>query len=186
MLHTIRSQLTACCGLRPLPPAEDAEPEDLQMGTVIHRATAAEAATVAEMAIALTEEINQRTGVMHFNANLSETMQLFARLVDSKVYTALIAVDNFNPIGFAGICESYALYAEGLFGIIQEFYVVPAARSAGVGAALIEAATAQARSRGWRRLELCTPPLPEFQRSLKFYERQGFEITGGRKMKRIP
>ena len=70
-------------------------------------------------------------------------------------------------------------------GIIQEFYVVPTARSAGVGGALLQAARAHARSKGWKRLELCTPPLPDFQRTLAFYERNGFEVTGGRKMKAL-
>jgi GNAT superfamily N-acetyltransferase len=155
------------------------------MPMVIHIATPTEAAIVAEMATALTSEIIQRTGVQHFNVDLPETTKLCERLIDSKVYVALVAIDNSNPVGFAGLCESHALYTEGTFGIIQEFYVVPGARSAGVGAALIEAATAHAHSSGWRRLELCTPPFPEFQRSSMFYERHGFKVTGGRKMKRI-
>ncbi len=40
-----------------------------------------------------------------------------------------------------------------------------------------------ARSKGWTRLEVTTPPLPQFDRTLAFYERQGFSISGGRKMK---
>lgn len=155
------------------------------MPTVIHMVTPAEAAIVAEMATALTSEIIQRTGAQHFNVDLQETTKLCEHLLGSQVYTALVAVDGSSPAGFVGICESCALYAEGTFGILQEFYVLPSARSTGVGAALIEAATAHALSRGWRRLELCTPPLPEFRRSLTFYEHHGFEVTGGRKMKRI-
>jgi hypothetical protein len=38
-------------------------------------------------------------------------------------------------------------------------------------------------SRGWKRLEVTTPPLPQFDKTLSFYERVGFEITGGRKLK---
>jgi hypothetical protein len=37
--------------------------------------------------------------------------------------------------------------------------------------------------RGWRRLEVTTPSLPEFNRTLGFYERQGFSVTGGHKLK---
>ena len=70
-----------------------------------------------------------------------------------------------------------------MFGIIQEFYVDPAWRSRGVGGAMLERARAYAKGRGWRRLELCTPPLPAFDRTLAFYGRHGFEVTGGRKMK---
>jgi GNAT superfamily N-acetyltransferase len=155
------------------------------MSTEVYLATQAEAALVAEMAVALTSEIIKRTGVKHFNVNLRDTAALCERLIASGSYIALIAAERSSPVGFAGLCESQALYTEGTFGIVQEFYVVPGSRSAGVGAALLEASVAQARSRGWTRLELCTPPLPEFQQSLAFYERNGFEVTGGRKMKFI-
>jgi len=36
---------------------------------------------------------------------------------------------------------------------------------------------------GWKRLEVTTPPLPQFDNTLAFYEREGFAITGGRKLK---
>gem|GEM_PF-2146775 len=39
------------------------------------------------------------------------------------------------------------------------------------------------RSTTTQRLERCTPPLPEFERSVAFYQANGFEITGGYKMK---
>jgi GNAT superfamily N-acetyltransferase len=155
------------------------------MSTEVYLATQAEATLVAELAVALTSEIIGRTGIKHFNVNLRDTVALCEQLIVSGSYIALVAAEQSSPVGFTGFCESRALYAEGTFGIIQEFYVVPGSRSAGVGKALLQAAFAQARSRGWRRLELCTPPLPEFQQSLDFYARNGFEITGGRKMKFI-
>jgi GNAT superfamily N-acetyltransferase len=88
-------------------------------------------------------------------------------------------------VGFAGLSEGRALYAGGAMATVQEFYVARAFRNQGVGAALIHAATELARQKGWQRLEVCTPPLPEFDRSLAFYERNGFEVTGGRKLKRL-
>ncbi len=39
--------------------------------------------------------------------------------------------------------------------------------------------------RGWKRLEVTTPPLPQFDNTLAFYRREGFAITGGRKLKRV-
>jgi hypothetical protein len=39
--------------------------------------------------------------------------------------------------------------------------------------------------RGWKRLEVTTPPLPQFDATLAFYEREGFEISGGRKLKAV-
>jgi hypothetical protein len=38
-------------------------------------------------------------------------------------------------------------------------------------------------ARGWKRLEVAAPPLPEFGRTLVFYERQGFSVAGGRKLR---
>lgn len=39
--------------------------------------------------------------------------------------------------------------------------------------------------RGWKRLEVTTQPLPQFDETLSFYEREGFEISGGRKLKKV-
>jgi hypothetical protein len=39
------------------------------------------------------------------------------------------------------------------------------------------------QSRGWRRLEVTTPSLPQFDRTMAFYQREGFTISGGRKLK---
>ena len=90
-------------------------------------------------------------------------------------------------MGCLTLTENRALYAEGAFGIIPEMYVRPAFRSRAVGAMLLAEAKQVARLRRWTRLEVTTPPLPQFDRTLAFYERQGFNISGGRKMKvRLP
>ena len=100
-------------------------------------------------------------------------------------YTVLLARDGAHsePFGFLALYESYALYTEGTFGTIPEFFVRLAHRSKGVSAALLTEAKRVGRTKGWRRLEVTTPPLPQFERTLVFYQRQGFSISGGRKMK---
>jgi len=85
-------------------------------------------------------------------------------------------------MGFIAMYESHALYAGGSYGTIPELYVRPDARSKGIGRMLVDRAKNHAREKGWQRLEATTPPLPEFQRALQFYEKQGFSIQGGRKM----
>jgi GNAT superfamily N-acetyltransferase len=69
--------------------------------------------------------------------------------------------------------------------LLKKKLASPPFRANGVGTLLLNAAAELARKRRWNRLEVCTPPLPEFDRSLAFYERHGFEITGGRKLKRL-
>jgi GNAT superfamily N-acetyltransferase len=155
------------------------------MNTVTFRLALVEDATVvADMATALTSEIMTRTGMRHFDVSRDDARALCRRLIEEGAYSVLIAEVAGMPAGFAALCESHALYAGGTFGIVQEFCVMPRHRSAGVGHALIEAVVLHGRERGWRRLELCTPPLPEFDRALAFYQDNGFEVTGGRKMKR--
>lgn len=150
-------------------------------------ADSGDAVAIAGLAIALTDEIIARTGARHFDVEPAATAALCCRYLDAGIYSVVLARDTATerPLGFAALCESHALYTEGSFGIVQEFYVVPERRSNGIGAALLTRAAAIARDRGWRRLELCTPPLPAFERTLSFYQANGFEVTGGRKMKRV-
>jgi GNAT superfamily N-acetyltransferase len=71
-----------------------------------------------------------------------------------------------------------------MIGIIQEFYVLARLRSGGLGAQMLDRIGELARRRSRFALELCTPPLPEFDRTLAFYERHDFQPVGGRKMRR--
>ncbi|RID92973.1 GNAT family N-acetyltransferase [Gemmobacter lutimaris] len=73
-----------------------------------------------------------------------------------------------------------AIYAGGRFGEITELYVLPGYRSQGVAARLIGWAVAQGQARGWRRIEVGAPALPEWQRSFDFYRREGFAEVGPR------
>lgn len=157
------------------------------MDIVIKQAQPADAGLIARLAKALTDEIIERTGARHFNVDEEATSGLCRSLMEQGKYRVLLAFDakSERPIGCATLCESHALYAEGSFGIIQEFYIEPEFRSQQVGAKLLDRAVLEAGRLGWKRLELCTPPLPEFERTLDFYTDNGFEITGGRKLKRL-
>lgn len=149
--------------------------------TIIDQARADEA---ARLAVCLTNEIMDRTGGKFFDVDLPLATRLCRSFIEQGHYTVVAAEEAGEIIGFGTLCESRSLYAEGVFGIVQEFYVMPEYRSRRVGAGLMDRIVEYARSRGWKRLELCTPPVPEFDRTVKFYESNGFEITGGYKMKR--
>lgn len=161
--------------------------QKMNMSISIKKATSVDAQEIAAFAKALTDEIIEKTGAQHFNVDITATTDLCRNLMEQGKYTVLLAIneETGRAVGFATLCESHALYAEGTFGIVQEFYIQPNFRSQNVGSTLLKNATEHARSLGWKRLELCTPPLPEFERTINFYEENGFEVTGGRKMKYV-
>lgn len=111
------------------------------------------------------------------------TIDRLGAFISREKYFVFVAWDGDHPAGFVALYECYALYAERAFGTIPELYVRPAYRSKAPGAQLLFKAKDFGRTRGWKRLEVTTPPLPQFDRALAFYEREGFAISGGRKLK---
>lgn len=150
----------------------------------ILRATVNDADNIAVMVGELLNEIMTTIGINFFNFSLEETK---ARLIDfigqEKYFVFVAKNEHATPIGFITLFEGYALYAEGAFGTIPELFVRPEFRSQNIGLRLVEQAKTFGRSRGWKRLEVTTPPLPQFDKTLVFYEREEFTITGGRKLK---
>jgi GNAT superfamily N-acetyltransferase len=110
-------------------------------------ATADDAPHIARLVKALTDEICERTGTRYFNVDLTASTQLCRRLIKQGSYRVLLVVDpqNSERVGCATLCESHALYAEGSFGIVQEFYIAPAFRSRKIGGKLLEKVVALAQ-----------------------------------------
>ncbi|BAP87649.1 acetyltransferase, GNAT family [Burkholderiales bacterium GJ-E10] len=155
-----------------------------QQTILVEQACPTDAEAIALLIGDLFEEIMNAVGARSFSYDADQSARQLRQLIDSGRYTALVARERGERIvGVVTLSESCAIYAGGFFGTIPEFYVVPERRSLCVGAMLAEAARAYAQRHGWRRLEVTTPPLPQFQRTLAFYEHQGFSITGGRKLK---
>lgn len=150
---------------------------------IIRTSTVHDAPQVAEMVGELLAEIMAAIGIQAFNFDLAATIERLGTFISLEKYFVFTAWDGDAPVGFIALYESYALYAEGAFGTIPELYVRPAYRSKELGAQLIARATSFGHDRGWKRLEVTTPPLPEFDKTLAFYEREGFAVTGGRKLK---
>ena len=132
----------------------------------------------------LLNEIMDSIGETAFNFDLTETSARLSDFLAQEKYVVFMAQDEKNrPVGFIALYEAYALYAEGTFGVIPEFYVRPAQRGRNAGLCLLEQAMTFAKSKAWKRLEVTTPPLPQFDKTLAFYQRDGFAVTGGRKLK---
>ena len=127
-----------------------------------------DAEVIAAMVGELLQEITSVASEKAFNFHHHDTeARARAWLIDGS-YLVLLAGQGGAAVGFL------ALY---------QFYVRPSYRSRGIGTALIEESKKVGQARGWRRLEVTTPPLPQFERTLAFYQRHGFHISGGRKLK---
>jgi len=162
----------------------DIEQREKATGTArIDPALPGDADVIAAMVGELLHEIMAAMSdkVFHFDHHQTEA-RARAWLSDGS-YLVLLARDGGACVGFLALYQSYALYTEGVYGTIPEFYVRPSHRSQGIGTALIAESKKVGQARGWRRLEVTTPPLPQFDRTLAFYQRQGFTISGGRKLK---
>jgi GNAT superfamily N-acetyltransferase len=159
-------------------------PHEMSTEFTIQKATANDAPEVAEMVGELLAGIMSAIGIQAFNFDLAETTSRLTEFLNREKYFVFVArSESGNPAGFIALYESYALYAEGAFGTIPELFVRPEHRTNGLGLHLVSQAKAFGSSRGWTRLEVTTPPLPQFDRTLAFYEREGFAISGGRKLK---
>lgn len=150
----------------------------------IRRATSADAREIAGMVDELLAEIMQAIGEKAFDVAPDETAALLRKFLEHGRYIVFAAFSgDGSPAGFIALYESCSVYAGGLFGTIPELYVRPGFRSSGLGRALLVEAKRFGEASGWTRLEVTTPPLPAFERTVGFYEREGFSVTGGRKMK---
>lgn len=132
----------------------------------------------------LLTEIMEAIGEQAFHFDLAETTSRLRDFLEREKYFVFMAISGSgHPAGFIALHESFALYAEGAFGTIPELYVRPGYRSNALGIRLVAEAKSFGASQGWKRLEVTTPPLPQFERTLAFYEREGFAVSGGRKLK---
>lgn len=153
------------------------------MSTRIDFAQPDDADVIATMVGELLHEIMAAVNEKAFGFHHADTVTRARSWINDGLYTVLLARTTEEPVGFLARYQSYALYTEGIYGTIPEFYVRPVHRSQGIGTTLVAEAKRLGLAKGWRRLEVTTPPLPQFERALAFYQRQGFSISGGRKMK---
>ncbi|HEU4523275.1 MAG TPA: GNAT family N-acetyltransferase [Thermoanaerobaculia bacterium] len=93
-------------------------------------------------------------------------------------FFAAVAELEGEIVGVVTVVETVAIYANGRYGIINEMYVMPAHRSAGVGERLLASVKETARTRGWSRVDVTAPEAARWTRTTRFYERNGFVFAG--------
>jgi GNAT superfamily N-acetyltransferase len=138
---------------------------------------------VGGLVVELTSEISKLTNAQHFDIDLNSTIERCSELIRDGHYSVIIAEHQNAPIAVVTMTETYALYVSGKIGVIQEFYVAPKYRSFGVGSMIIEEVKRYGKQQNWSCIELCTPPLPEFENTVRFYQKNGLNPVGGRKMR---
>lgn len=151
----------------------------------VRRAVAEDIPALTAMATTLLDEIQQATHDLDFEVEPLPVRRHLEDLLERSSYRVLMADAGSEQVGFAGLFEGHALYAGGALGTLTELFVKPQWREQGVGRQLLGGVLALARQLGWRRLEVTTPPLPEFERIMHFYQCQGFAVSGGRKLRRL-
>ena len=141
---------------------------------MIHLIVADETHTheVASLLSALFEEVGH-------TPDYDTIAAIFAEIDADDRHSTLLAADDDDIIGVVTLAETISLYAGGRIGVLNELYVVPEYRSAGVGKILLDAAKELGEERGWVRIEVTTPG-DEYDRTLRFYEREGFMKIGPR------
>ena len=148
------------------------------------KAQSYESEQIAILVGELLHEIMNRANINAFHFDQEATAKRLQEFIEANKNFVFIAKDNDDIVGFITAYEGFSLYAEGAFGTIAELYVRPTHRSKKIGQVMITCMKDFAQIRKWSRLEVTTPPLPAFENTLSFYTREGFEISGGRKLKR--
>ena len=146
------------------------------MSIVIDRLGIDKADQVLEMVLALLRELGEEGD----DLGLLDRRRVLAGWAEKgEAFRALVARESSGAaVGIATVVESFAIYANGTYGIINEMFVAPPHRSSGVGRALIQAAIDWGRERGWKRIEVTAPESARWTRTRAFYEREGFTFAG--------
>jgi GNAT superfamily N-acetyltransferase len=142
---------------------------------MVRRAGLSDAPLVARLVDAMLVELSGSSS--RYEERLATANRLLAN--GDRVF-GFLGVEQGLPLGAIMISESASIYAGGAFGVITELYVTPENRSAGVPKLLIDAAAGLGRDRSWGRVEVGAPHQPAWERSLKFYLRNGFAEVGPR------
>lgn len=124
-------------------------------------------------------------GEVEHDLDASDIEEIFGDMEANDKHSTLLAIGHDGDIaGIVTVAECLSISAGGIYGVINELYVLPPYRSEGVGRLLMEQVLELAEHRQWKRVEVTTPG-DEFSRTLHFYEKEGFYKIGPRYCRRI-
>jgi aminoglycoside 6'-N-acetyltransferase I len=130
-----------------------------------------------EVLVRMARAFYDEDGFTTTDEELASNFDVLLHADDAHLVLAAVAG---SVAGFALTTTAFILES-GLVAELQDLYVVPAARSAGVGAALIEDAAEWARSRSAGLLEVVIAPNGrDVAHLLDYYRARGFADEGRR------
>jgi GNAT superfamily N-acetyltransferase len=142
---------------------------------MVYRVDVGDAPVVARLVDALLVELSGSSS--RYEQRLATAHKLLAE--EDRIIGFLV-VEEQHALGVIMISENASISGGGAFGVITELYVIPEKRSAGVAKLLVDATTALGRERSWSRVQVGASYQPAWERSLKFYLRNGFVEVGPR------
>ncbi|MED4453052.1 GNAT family N-acetyltransferase [Metabacillus fastidiosus] len=113
------------------------------------------------------------------------------RLIKNQSRGVIFIAETVSPEAFflgcitASIQE--AIYIGGSYTLIQELYVHPMFRNQKIGSQLIYAVEQYCKEKGMNTLEVYLPlhSFIDYEKTLNFYEKEGFSVFGPRMKKKI-
>lgn len=149
------------------------------MAISVRQAQTSDVGAVAELAHALLSELTppeaEPPKIEEVRASVTTLLNK-----DRGVWAFLAEDERGHIVGVLTLHECASIYAGGRFGEISELFVIPPARSQGVGPELLKEAIRFGHAMEWRRLEVGAPDVPRWNRTVSFYLRNCFEEVGPR------
>ena len=127
------------------------------------------------------EDVGEVIGLFHqqlrehrIEANAADLQNVIGTILQEP-HRGFILVARLTGVGIVGVALASAFLGVeqgGESGWLEELYVRPECRQQGVGSRLLAEILGQARSRGWRALDLEVET--DHERAVPIYERHGF------------
>lgn len=143
------------------------------MEIIFEKSTEKDSETILQLLIELYSELGEeRESIGFLSAELIHSM------LSSGSTEIYLVKGNANVVGIFTLTESLAIYAGGKLGAIDEMYVQPDYRGKKIGEKVIGFIVETARKKGWNRIDVSAPAEAQWERTKKFYEKNGFVFTG--------
>lgn len=143
------------------------------MKFTIEKAQKKDYVIVLHLLTALYSELGEEAESLKF---LSE--DFLDKILQSGRTEVFLIKDEDSTIGVFTLTESHAIYAGGKYGVMDEMFIELSCRSKGVGRQVIEFSRELAKESKWKRIDVTAPTEERWERTSRFYEKNGFVFTG--------